>query len=416
MIFQYQALDRTGKSVTDYLDAPSEMSARQKIRSQGMYLTKIKKQEISTTETADAAKTSMKALMQRISDIVSLKFSTKQIGLFSRQLATLLKAGLPLPVAIADIVEQIDNKHFRNVIADVKEKIEQGSSFSNALSQHRSIFPDMYISMVRVGESLGSLDQVIVRLAEMEEKQNILTSKIRSALWYPAFMMFFAMAVMMFLMTSVIPTMASMFEEQKQDLPFITTVVLGISNFLSKFWYIPPLLLALLIYLYSRYSQTPEGRRKIDELKLKLPIISNLYRRLIVYRFTQNLGILLSNKVDIIKSFEIVKKIVGNVIIEEHISDAAIRIKEGATVSNSLAKSDFLPKLVLGMISAGEASDNLHTMLLNIGTVYETELDLTVTSMTSLLEPIIIILMGLIIGLIVMAVILPITQMNMLIQ
>lgn len=416
MIFQYQALDRTGKSVTDYLDAPSETSARQKIRGQGLYLTKIKKQEISTTETADAAKTSMKALFQRFSDVLSLKLSTKQIGLFSRQLATLLRAGLPLPVAIADIVEQIDNKHFRNVIADVKEKIEQGTSFSNALSQHKSIFPEMYISMVRVGESLGSLDQVIARLAELEEKQNILTSKIRSAMWYPAFMMLFAMAVMMFLMTSVIPAMATMFEEQKQDLPFVTTAVLAVSNFLSHFWYIPLLLLALLVYVYGRYSKSPEGRRKIDELKLKIPIVSNLYKRLIVYRFTQNLGILLSNKVDIIKSFEIVKKIVGNVIIEASIDAAAARIKEGASVSNSLAKSEFLPKLVLGMISAGEASDNLDTMLVNIGTVYETELDLTVTSMTSLLEPIIIILMGLIIGLIVMAVILPITQMNMLLQ
>ena len=127
----------------------------------------------------------------------------------------------------------------------------------------------MYISMVRVGESLGSLDQVIARLAELEEKQNILTSKIRSALWYPAFMMLFAMAVMMFLMTSVIPTMATMFEEQKRELPFVTTAVLAVSNFLSHFWFIPLILFALLVYVYSRYSQSPEGRRKIDELKLK---------------------------------------------------------------------------------------------------------------------------------------------------
>jgi general secretion pathway protein F len=416
MIFQYQALDRTGKNITDYIDAPSEIIARQKVRGQGLYLTKMKKQEISTTETADAARTSMKVLAQRLIDVMSLKFSTKQLGLFSRQLATLLKAGLPLPVAITDIVEQIDNKHFKNVIADIKEKIEQGSSFSNALSQHRAIFKDMYISMVRVGESLGSLDQVIARLADLEEKQNILTSKIRSALWYPAFMMLFAMAVMMFLMTTVIPTIASMFDEQKQSLPLVTSIVIGISSFLANYWYIPLLLIILMIYFYHRYIHTPQGRRKVDELKLKVPLISNLYKRLIVYRFTQNLGVLLSNKVDIIKSFEIVKKIVGNIIIEEKINEAATKIKEGASVSNSLGKSEFLPKLVLGMISAGEASDNLDTMLLNIGTVYETELDLTVTSLTSLMEPIIIIVMGVIIAIIVMSVILPITQMNMLLQ
>ena len=416
MIFQYQALDRTGKTVSDYIDAPSEVNARQKIRSQGLYPTKLIKQEVLTTAEAPGTKTSFKVLFERFSATISLRFGTKQLGLFSRQLATLLKAGLPLPVAISDIVEQIDNRQFRNIIADIKEKIEQGSSFSNALAQHRAVFPDMYVSMVRVGESLGSLDHVIARLADLEEKQNILTSKIRSAMYYPAFMLLFAMAVTAFLMTSVIPTIAGMFEDQKKDLPFVTNLIIGISTFLAKFWFIPLILIGVLIYAYHRYAQTEQGRRKIDELKMKIPLVSNLYRRLIVFRFTQNLGVLLSNKVDLIKSFEIVKKIVGNVIIEEKIEEAAKKIREGASVSNSLSKSEFLPKLVLGMISAGEASDNLDTMLVNIGNVYETELDLTVTSLTSLIEPIIIIIMGLVIAMIVMSVILPITQMNLLMQ
>ncbi len=418
MIFQYQALDRTGKNVSDYIDAPSEMSARQKIRGQGLYLVKLKKHDITSIDASTASKLTLKGFAQRISDIISLRFSTKQLGLFSRQLATLLKAGLPLPVAITDIVEQIDNKHFKNVVADLKEKLEQGSSFSNALSQHRAIFPDMYVSMVRVGESLGSLDQVIARLADMEEKQNVLTSKIRSVMYYPAFMLLFAMAVTMFLMTSVIPTIAGMFDEQQRALPLVTRVVIGISSLLSNGWVLLGLAFLIFVigYAYYRYIHTPEGRRKVDDLKLKIPLVKNLYKRLIVYRFTQNLGILLNNKVDIIKSFEIVKKIVGNVIIEEKINAAAIKIKEGASVANALSKSDFLPKLVLGMITAGEASDNLDTMLLNIGTVYETELDLSVTSLTSLIEPIVIIIMGLVIALIVMSVILPITQMNMLLQ
>ncbi len=413
MIFHYQALDRTGKNVADYIDAASEANARQKIRGQGLYLVKLKKHEIKPDE---GGPSTLRALALRITDIVRLRLSPKQLGLFSRQLATLLRAGLPLPVAITDIVEQIDNKHFKNVIADVKEKIEEGSSFSNALALHRSIFPEMYISMVRVGENLGSLDQVIARLADLEEKKNTLTSKIRAALWYPAFMFLFAMAVTAFLMTNVIPTIADLFEEQQRALPLVTSIIIGISNFMSRFWYALPILAVILVYLYHRYSQTPEGKRRIDELKLKIPLFSNLYHRLIVYRFTQNLGILLTNRVDLIKSFEIVKKIVGNVVIEEKIEEAAKKIREGASVSNSLAKSGFLPKMVLGMISAGEASDNLDTMLVNIGTVYETELDLTVTGLTSLIEPLIIIFMGLVIALIVMSVILPITQMNLMLQ
>lgn len=271
MIFQYQALDRTGKTVSDYVDATSEVNARQKIRGQGLYPVKLVKQEVLTAEDAPGAKTSFKAQIEKISAIISLRFGTKQLGLFSRQLATLLKAGLPLPLAISDIVEQIDNKQFRNIIADVKEKIEQGSSFSNALAQHKAIFPDMYISMVRVGESLGSLDIVIARLADLEEKQNILTSKIRSAMYYPAFMLLFAMAVTGFLMTSVIPTIAGMFEDQKKDLPFVTNLIIGISNFLANFWYIPLALVILLIYIFHRYKQTSDGRRKIDEAQTQDP-------------------------------------------------------------------------------------------------------------------------------------------------
>jgi general secretion pathway protein F len=417
MIFQYQALDKKGESVSDFIDAPSEISAKQIIRGQGLYLVKLQKQEIATKDgDTHQTKTSLKAAINKFSELINIRLSSKQVGIFSRQLATLLKAGLPLPVAITDIVEQIDNKHFRNVVADIKEKIEQGSSFSNALSLHRLVFSDMYISMVRVGESLGSLDQVIARLADLEEKKNILTAKIRSALWYPAFMFLFAAGVMTFLMINVIPTIADMFADQKRELPIPTKIVIGMSDFLSHFWFLIPLAVVMFIYLYNRYVKTSEGRKKIDELKLKIPLLKNLYKRLIVYRFTQSLGILLNNKVDIIKSFEIVKKIVGNVIIEKKIEDAAIKIKEGATVANSLNKSDFLPKLVIGMITAGEASDNLDAMLLNIGTVYETELDLTVTGLTSLIEPMIIIVMGIIIAVIVMSVILPITQMNLLVQ
>ena len=416
MIFFYQALDRTGQSVSDYIDAPSEVTARQKIRGQGLYLVKLRKQDMATPTTGALGRQNLQSSIKKISDALSLKFSTKQMGLFSRQLSTLLKAGLPLPVAITDIVEQIDNRHFKNVIADIKEKIEQGSSFSNALTQHRAVFSDMYISMVRVGESLGSLDQVIARLAELEEKKNVLTSKIRAVLWYPAFMLLFAMSVMTFLMVNVIPNIADMFADQKKSLPIPTRIVIGISGFLSSFWFLIPIFIALGIYFFKRYEQTPAGRRRIDELKLTVPIFRNLYKRLVVYRFTQNLGILLNNKVDIIKAFEIVKKIVGNVVVEEKIDEASKKIREGTSVAVSLGKSGFLPKLVLGMISAGEASDNLDTMLLNIGHVYETELDLTVSSLTSLIEPIIIIVMGVVIGTIVMSVMLPIMNMNVLFQ
>ena len=270
----------------------------------------------------------------------------------------------------------------------------------------------MYINMVRVGENLGSLDQVVERLADLEEKKNILKSKIQAALWYPSFMILFALIVIIFMMVSIIPSLSRMFIDLGRELPLPTRIVMGLSDFLSSFWYIILILIAGSIYYLNRYIKSAEGKKWFDELKLKLPLFSNLYRKLIVLRFTQNFGILLNNKVDIIKSFEIVKKIVGNTIIESSIEVAAKRVKEGSSVSNALSKSDFLPKMVIGMISAGEASDNLDSMLLNIGNVYETELDLTVTSITNMIEPIIIIIMGIVIGTIVISVLLPIFEMT----
>ena len=413
MIFQYQALNKEGKTVHDFIDAPSEANARQKIKSQGLYPVKIKKKDIVSGNVDETGHSTWKALISKLSNTMSMRLSSRHIGLFSRQLATLLKAGLPLPTAIADIIDQIENNNFRNVVVDLREKLEEGSSFSNALQRHRNIFSDMYVNMVRVGENLGSLDEVIERLAEMEEKKNILTSKVRAALWYPSFMLFFAVAVVIFLLVNVIPRIAEMFRDQNRELPLPTKIVISVSNFLSDFWFLIPVVIIILLYAYKRYISTEAGRKKVDELKLRFPLYQKIYTKLIVQKFTQNLGVLLSNKVDIMKSFEIVEKIVGNRIIEEKISEAATMIKEGSSVSLALKRSEFLPKLVLGMITAGEASDNLDTMLLNIGNVYETELDLTITGMTSLIEPIIIIIMGVAIATIVMAVMLPIMEMNL---
>ena len=414
MIFEYQALDRSGSTVKDIIDAPSELTAKQKLKGKGLYVVRISKQDVIQQDVA--GKGSLRRTYDNFINYLSLKLSSKNVGIFSRQLSTLLKAGMPLPTAIADIIEQVDNQNFKTIIIDLREKLEEGSSFSNALSRHTNVFSDMYINMVKVGENLGSLDTVIERLADLEEKKNILKSKVQAALWYPSFMIVFALGVVLFLMINIIPSISRMFVDLGKELPLPTKVVMAVSDFLSGFWYVLIILIGLGIYYFHQYKKTETGKKKMDELKLKIPLFKNLYKKMIVLRFTQNLGILLNNKVDILKSFEIVKKIVGNSIIEKKIEEASNRIREGGSVSQALAKSDFLPKLVLGMISAGEASDNLDTMLLNIGRVYETELDLTVTSLTNMIEPIIIVIMGTVIGIIVISVLLPIFEMNLITQ
>lgn len=413
MLYYYRALNSKGDQVSDIVDAPNESAARQKIRRSGLYVVSISDK---SEEVKSGGNIRLKKFADSIIERLNRSTAKKQVGLFSRQLATLLKAGMPLMTALTDIIEQIDNKTFRGVIIDVKQKIEEGYSFSNALLNHRDLFSELYINMIRVGENLGSLDEVIARLAEMEEKNNLLKNRIRAALWYPAFMLTFSFIIVIFLMVNIIPTISEIFTEQNRDLPLPTKIVIGMSNFLSTFWFIIPLLAILLYYLYRRYVSTPEGRRKVDEILMKLPLVSRLYNKIIVYRFTFNLGVLLSNKVDLLKSFEIVKKIVNNVVVEEKIESASKKVQEGASISQSLKKHDFLPKLVIGMIAAGEASDKIDEMLLNIGNVYENEIDMVVTSLTGMIEPLIIIMMGVIIGVIVLSVMMPIMEMNLMVQ
>ncbi len=416
MIFEYVALTSKGETVADIIDAPSEVVARQRLRSNGLYIVKISKQDSEKVDTVKSSTNIFNTIIDKISFYISLQLSTKEISTFSRQLSTMLKAGMPLLTSISTIIDQIENPIFKRAIIDVKTKVEEGSSLSNSLERHTYIFNEMYINMIRVGESLGSLDNALERLADLEEKKNLLKSKVQSALWYPAFMILFAIAVVTFLMISIIPSLGRMFAELGKDLPIPTKIVIGTSNFITSFWYVIIIVVILCFYYFNRYKSTEEGRKKIDELKLKLPVASSLYKKVLIHRFTYNLGVLLSNRVDVIKSFEIVQRLMRNVIVEENIKKAAKMVQEGSSISNALSKERFLPQYIIGMIAAGESSDTVDEMLLNIGKIYENEIELSINSMTSLIEPIIIVCMGFVIGLIVISVLLPIFEMNLIVK
>jgi general secretion pathway protein F len=413
MLFYYKAINNNGNEVSDYIDAPSEIAAKQKIKKSGLYLTFIQNEEIKKTTNE---KSNLRGIIDREFLRIRKILAKKQVALFSRQLSTLLKAGMPLMAALNAIIEQIDDKIFKNVIIDIKEKIEEGLSLSNAMEQHSELFSEMYINMIKVGENLGSLDDIISRLAEMEEKKEILKNKIRAALWYPIFMIILSAVIVGYLLIEIIPKISEIFSSGSRELPLPTKIVIGISNFLVDFWILIPLFLICLYYFYRRYSATTQERKKLDEIVMKLPLIKNLYNKNIVYRFTYNLGILLTNRVDLLKSLEVVKKIVNNMVIEEKIEGAIKIIKEGGSISQALKKHDFMPKLVIGMITAGEVSDKVDEMLLNIGNVYENEIDMVIKSLTSIIEPLIIIIMGVMIGTIVISVMLPIMEMNLMVQ
>ncbi len=417
MIFEYQALNKQGEKLTDLIDAPTEMSARQKLRSKDLYVVKLNRHDDALIKTDTETKSTFLSAYNKLVQDISLRLSTKQVGIFSRQLATLLSAGMPLLTAITDIIDQIENKNFKRIVVDIKEKLAEGMSFSNCVARHKIVFSDMYVNMVRVGENLGSLDQVVERLSDIEEKKNELKGKVQSALYYPAFLTLFSGSIVVFLMTSFVPSLTRMLEEMGTEPPLPTKIIVGISDLLSSFTFLVPFgfILFASFYMFYRYANTPKGRLQIDDWKLKVPIFKTFYKKLIVLQFTQNLGILLNNKVDILKSFEIVKEIVGNKIVEDEIQEVANKVREGASIAKSLSKSVFLPKLVLGMISAGEASDQLDTMLIRIGNVYEKELDMTVAGFTGLIAPVILVIMGIAIAMIVIAMLLPIFEMNMMV-
>jgi general secretion pathway protein F len=418
MIYEYQALNKKGVTESDIIDAPNAAKARERLKSQGLYVVKIQPKTSAAASSFAAKKgtgTHISAL-DKLSEFIALKLSAKEIGIFSRQLSVLLNAGMPLLRAITDIIEQTDNKTFKHIIADVKERLEGGSSFSQALSFHNNIFSEMYINMVRVGENLGSLDSVVERLADIEEKGSLLKSKIQSTLWYPAFMLTFSVATVTFLMAKVVPSLTSIFVETGKELPLPTKIVMGLSSFIANFWIVLFLLSVVGVVLLYRFIKTPDGKKQYDAFLLTVPLANRLYRKLIVFKFTQNLGVLLDNKVDLIKSMEIVKKIIDNSVIETKIDEAILKIKEGMPISRALSASDFLPRMVIGMISAGEQSDSLDKMLVKIGNVYEKEVDMAITSLTSMIEPLIIIIMGVIIGTIVISIILPVVEMNMITQ
>jgi type IV pilus assembly protein PilC len=270
--------------------------------------------------------------------------------------------------------------------------------------------------MIRIGENMGSLDTVLERLADIEEKNANIKNSLKLAFQYPVFMLIFTSCIASFLMIKVVPTISDMFVQLNKELPLPTRIVVGTSSFAAKYWIIILIALIVLFILFRKYSKTPEGRSKIDAFMFRIPVFNHFYTKVICLRFCQNLGIMAQNGVDIVKSLEIVKKQIGNTVIEKKIEEASVRIVEGAPISKALITAEFLPKMVTGMISVAEASDTLDSMLIKISDLYQNEIDRSLLSLTKMIEPVLIVFMGGVIGLIVLSIMLPIMDLNLSIQ
>jgi len=338
----------------------------------------------------------------------------KDIVVFTRQFATMIGAGLPLIQCLEILSTQSENKVFGKAIGEIKLEVESGSTFADALRKQPKSFDELYVNMVHAGELGGLLDTILVRLAVHIEKAMKLKSQIKSAMIYPAAIMGVAVIVITVLMIFVIPIFAKMFLEMsggKVGLPGPTQIVIDASNFMQA--YIVYIVIAAggFVYGIKRYYATPKGRLTMDRLALKVPVMGDLIRKAAVAKFTRTLGTLISSGVPILEGLSITAKTAGNKVIEGAIMAARQSISEGKTVADPLSKGDIFPKMVTHMISVGESTGALDTMLGKIADFYDEEVDAAVAALTSLLEPMMMVFLGTVIGFIVIAMYLPIFKM-----
>ena len=343
----------------------------------------------------------------------------KDLVVFTRQFGTMINAGLPLIQCLDILSTQAENKVLRETVGDVKNSVEAGSTFSDALKRHPKVFDDLYVNMIHAGEVGGLLDTILTRLAKHIEKAMKLKGQIKSAMVYPTAIVGVAVIIISVLMVWVIPVFAQMFLEMsggKVGLPGPTQIVINVSNFFQSYWYAMGGAMVAAAIAIKRYYATVNGRVVIDRLLLKVPIVGDLIRKASVAKFTRTLGTLITSGVPLLEGLSICAKTSGNKVIEEALMNARVSISGGKTISEPLAKCNVFPKMVTHMIAVGESTGALDAMLGKIADFYEDEVDQAVETLTSLLEPIMMVVLGTIIGFIVIAMYLPIFTMAQAIQ
>ncbi len=339
------------------------------------------------------------------------KVSRRELAIFTRQFATMIDAGLPLVQCLDILGMQQENQKFKQVILKVKEDVEIGSTFADALGKHPNVFDELFVNLVAAGEVGGILDTILARLAAYIEKAMKLAKQIKSAMVYPSTILAVALIVTTVLLVYVIPIFGEMFRDFGQALPAPTLIVLAISAYTRKYFLVGVVAIVLLVLGIRWYYKQENGRRRIDRLLLRAPILGDLIRKIAVARFARTLGTMVSSGVPILESMDIVAKSAGNKIIEEAVVRARASISEGKTIADPLAESKVFPVMVTQMVAVGEATGALDAMLNKIADFYDDEVDSAVAALTSLLEPMLMIFLGVVIGGLVIAMYLPIFKL-----
>lgn len=406
-VYEYTALDIKGKSVSGIIDADSSRTARQKLRASKTFPVSIKE----VHETA-AKRTSPTVSMPRF----LTRVKPHDISMMTRQLATLVGAGLPLVSAIDTLIPQTRSQTFKKILAKIKDSIVEGSSFARSLSLFPGTFSSVYVNMVRAGETSGALDIVLERLADITEKQQALKNRIRSAMAYPLLMTLIGIVVLFLLLTFIVPNITSIFSEMNQTLPAPTRFLIIISDIFKNYWWVIIIGIGIFLFILRAVKKTVKGGYSFDKIKLISPIFGPLIKKLATARFARTLGSLLENGVSMLPALGIVKNVVTNVLISDVIEAASKEVGKGKGLGPALAEGQIFPDLSIQMIQVGEQSGKLEDMLNKIADVFEGEVETSIMSMTSLLEPVMILIMAVIVGFIVLSICLPIFEMSQLVR
>lgn len=396
-IYEYKGLNHKGKAVKGSVDAVSAEAARDRLKAQGIYIQEI---------------TGLAHRRRRGSLSLKLFRKRSSTGSITRRLAFLLGASLPVVSALEGVIDQLEDDDVKNMMTDVKEKIKEGKSVSQAFSEYPDYFNEAYVSTLRAGEVSGKLDLVFERLANMYEKNQALIAKLRASLTYPSVMLLFALCVIVFLISFIVPTFAELFSDFEQTLPFPTRMLIGLSTVVSKGWWVFLGLLITLFYVGRRMYKKEKVRRYVDSMLLKLPVVKGVILDAFKIRFSYTMSLMLSNGVGILESLENTKNIFRNSLFREGISGSIEMIRKGETLSRALALNNVFHSSLVSMIHAGEVGDRVPDVLEKIASNSEIEFEEKVRLFTSLVEPVVILFIGLIVGFAVLSIVLPIFQIN----
>ena len=392
--YSYRAMKDDGKKLEGMYEANSRDEVVEMITANGFYPLKI--EEVSGSKRTEFR--------------LNNRVTTKDLAIFCRQLYTMLDAGVSITNSLNMLATQLPSPRLRTILSEIEESVKKGEMLSVAMKRYKE-FPQLLISMIESGESTGNIDLMMLRMANHFEKETKTTNKVKAAMIYPICLAVVAVAAVMFILTFVMPTFAELFEENGSDLPLITKVMIGASDFMKSYWFIIVAIIAIIVVAIKAYAETEDGKLRFSALALKVPIVANLNKKVLVARFTRTMATLLSAGISLVQALPIVSAVLGNKIAQQDLERIRERVVRGDGLSAPIAESDIFPDMLASMVRIGEESGALDDILNKTADFYEEEVDQAITQTTELMQPVVIVIMGIIIGIMVMGIMLPMFDM-----